>query len=123
MIMNKIGYFYHICILLLLKTQVSRSFSINQAVVSQTAKRVENVSNNNDRRSFFTKAIASSFVSIVVTSLPKRTNAEVIQASGTCVSGQGDVCKDLAEGNELIEALQKRSAENREKYRQVCATE
>ena len=95
--------------ILLLQSQASDAFTVNR-ISPQTIS-----DNNSSRRSFFGKVISSSLVA-----LPTISNAEVIQASGTCVSGQGDVCKDLAEGNEFIEALQKRSAENRERYRQVC---
>ena len=93
----------------LLLSQASNAFTVDKISPQP-------ISDNNSRRSFFGKVMSSS----LVVALPTITNAEVIQASGTCVSGQGDVCKDLAEGNEFIEALQKRSAENREKYRQVC---
>ena len=35
-------------------------------------------------------------------------------------SGVGDGCAELSEGNELIKALQERSAAKREQYAKVC---
>ena len=92
----------------LLLSQASNAFTVDKISPQP-------ISDNNSRRSFFGKVMSSS----LVVALPTITNAEVIQASGTCVSGQGDVCKDLAEGNEFIKALQKCSIENQEKYRQL----
>eukprot|EP00584_Thalassiosira_punctigera_P008241 CAMPEP_0172545828 /NCGR_PEP_ID=MMETSP1067-20121228/15689_1 /TAXON_ID=265564 ORGANISM="Thalassiosira punctigera, Strain Tpunct2005C2" /NCGR_SAMPLE_ID=MMETSP1067 /ASSEMBLY_ACC=CAM_ASM_000444 /LENGTH=179 /DNA_ID=CAMNT_0013332653 /DNA_START=58 /DNA_END=597 /DNA_ORIENTATION=- len=41
-------------------------------------------------------------------------NADVIRSPGKCANGEGEGCDSLAEDNELIRSLQKKSSENRE---------
>ena len=55
----------------------------------------------------------------ITTSISSPANADVIRAPGRCANGQGDGCDSLAEDNELIQLLQKRSSENREKNERV----
>jgi hypothetical protein len=45
-------------------------------------------------------------------------NADVIRSAG-CANGEGDACADLAEGNEFIQSLQKKSAQNKEANQRV----
>jgi len=49
---------------------------------------------------------------------PRTANAVVVQ-SGPCASGEGAACENLADGNEFILSLQKKSATNREKNEKV----
>lgn len=46
-------------------------------------------------------------------------NADVIRSPGKCANGEGDGCDSLAEDNELIRSLQKKSSENREANQRV----
>lgn len=41
-------------------------------------------------------------------------NADVIRSPGKCANGEGEGCDSLAEDNDLIRSLQKKSSENRE---------
>lgn len=45
-------------------------------------------------------------------------NAAVLRSAG-CVYGEGEACADLADGNEFIQNLQKKSAENKEANQRV----
>ena len=58
-------------------------------------------------------------ITIGITSISSPANADVIRAPGRCANGEGDGCDSLAEDNELIQALQKKSSENREKNERV----
>ena len=49
-------------------------------------------------------------------------NADVIRAPGKCANGEGDGCDSLAEDNEFIRSLQKKSSENREANQKVRNT-
>ena len=57
-------------------------------------------------------------ITIGITSVSSPANADVIR-SGRCANGQGDGCDSLADDNEFIQALQKKSSENREKNERV----
>jgi len=46
-------------------------------------------------------------------------NADVIRSPGKCANGEGDGCDSLADDNELIRSLQKKSSENREANQRV----
>jgi len=46
-------------------------------------------------------------------------NADVIRSPGKCANGEGEGCDSLAEDNELIRSLQKKSSENREANQRV----
>lgn len=46
-------------------------------------------------------------------------NADVIRSPGKCANGEGDGCDSLAEDNELIRSLQKKSSDNREANQRV----
>jgi len=59
---------------------------------------------------------ASALVTLSTFSLPLPSSAEgvsVLRSKG-CYRGEGEACDELAEGNELIRSLQRKSAENRE---------
>ena len=58
-------------------------------------------------------------ITIGITSISSPANADVIRAPGRCAHGQGDGCDSLAEDNELIQSLQKKSSENKEKNERV----
>lgn len=66
------------------------------------------------KNSIFTPIAMTSLSSLLM----ENANAAVLQ-SGPCASGQGDACEDLAEGNEFIRSLQKKSSENRARNEQV----
>jgi len=46
-------------------------------------------------------------------------SASVIRSPGKCANGEGEGCDSLAEDNELIKSLQKKSSENREANQKV----
>ena len=48
-----------------------------------------------------------------------RASASVIRSPGKCANGEGEGCDSLAEDNELIKSLQKKSSENREANQKV----
>merc|ERR1712129_100504 len=74
-------------------------------------ERGEDVDSVNCRRTM----LQASFLSFLLLPISgKSAKAAVIQQIGTCVSGEGSVCEDLSEGNEFIQSLQQKSAENRE---------
>ena len=83
------------------------------------------VSNTNDNNSFLQSRrnillnVASNvaLLSVVCTS-STAANADVIRSAG-CANGEGDACADLAEGNEFIQSLQKKSAQNKEANQRV----
>lgn len=45
-------------------------------------------------------------------------NADVLRSAG-CANGEGEACADLAEGNEFIQNLQQKSAQNKEANQRV----
>jgi len=57
-------------------------------------------------------------ITIGITSISSPVNADVISGA-RCANGEGDGCDSLAEDNELILSLQKKSSENREKNERV----
>lgn len=65
------------------------------------------------RREIFSRSLNKILVTSVALS-PLTANAAVLQ-SGPCASGEGEACANLAEGNEFILSLQKKSSLNREK--------
>mmetsp|Transcript_13937 Transcript_13937/g.23326 ORF Transcript_13937/g.23326 Transcript_13937/m.23326 type:complete len:202 (-) Transcript_13937:234-839(-) len=48
-----------------------------------------------------------------LSSYASSANADVLRSAG-CANGEGEACADLAEGNEFIQNLQKKSAQNKE---------
>jgi hypothetical protein len=62
------------------------------------------------------QAIAAALISI--TSAASAAQAEVIGV-GRCANGEGSGCVSLAEGNEYILSLQKKSLENKEENQRV----
>eukprot|EP00986_Skeletonema_menzelii_P017797 scaffold22117_cov114-Skeletonema_menzelii.AAC.1 len=53
-----------------------------------------------------------------LSSYASSANAAVLRSAG-CVYGEGEACADLAEGNEFIQNLQKKSAQNKEANQRV----
>ncbi len=53
-----------------------------------------------------------------LSSYASSANAAVLRSAG-CVYGEGEACADLAEGNEFIQNLQKKSAQNKEVNQRV----
>lgn len=71
------------------------------------------------RRNVLLSGLTSNLVILSFrTSNDNAANAEVIR-SGGCVYGEGDACDALAEGNEFIQRLQKKSSENKEANKRV----
>lgn len=77
-----------------------------------------NTNNNNplhNRRNMLGLAVTNlAFLSSYASS----ANAAVLRSAG-CVYGEGEACADLAEGNEFIQNLQKKSAQNKEVNQRV----
>ncbi len=84
------------------------------------------VSNTNDNNSLLQSRrnillnVASNvaLLSVVCTASTTAANADVIRSAG-CANGEGEACADLAEGNEFIQSLQKKSAQNKEANQRV----
>lgn len=71
---------------------------------------------SSERRLLLRNAVASAVVAISAVSFPSPSSSEgvsVLRSKG-CYRGEGEACDELAEGNEFIQSLQKKSAENRE---------
>ena len=82
---------------------------------------------NNRRRSILQDATTScwkittcAIMSITATTNPALADANVIRSPGKCANGIGEGCDSLADNNELIRSLQKKSAANRESNQRVC---
>ena len=56
---------------------------------------------------------------ILISSSTTPASASVIRSPGKCANGEGEGCDSLAEDNELIKSLQKKSSENREANQKV----
>jgi hypothetical protein len=67
-----------------------------------------NHNNMMNRRQWFTGA------AVAVASMVPQEPAKAIISSKYCAYGSGNDCEDLAEGNELIRALQEKSRVNKE---------
>jgi hypothetical protein len=65
------------------------------------------------------QAIQQAATLVGFLSMSTIANADVIRAPGRCANGEGDGCDSLAEGNEFIQQLQKRSLENKEENQKV----
>ncbi|KAL3789553.1 hypothetical protein HJC23_001361 [Cyclotella cryptica] len=61
------------------------------------------------RRTAIQRAVA--LVTMITSS--RVANADVIRSPGRCANGEGSGCESLAEGNELIQSLQRKSLENK----------
>ena len=60
-----------------------------------------------------------SLSSTILISSSSPASASVIRSPGKCANGEGEGCDSLAEDNELIKSLQKKSSENREANQKV----
>jgi hypothetical protein len=78
------------------------------------------------RRSILQQALTVATSAISITAATASTAnpayADVIRSPGKCANGEGEGCDSLAEDNELIRSLQKKSAENRESNQRVGAS-
>ena len=62
---------------------------------------------------------AGATASIPIAAVYPANAMDVIRSPGKCANGEGDACATLADNNELIRSLQKKSAENREANQRV----
>ena len=78
------------------------------------------------RRSILQQALTVATSAISITAATASTAnpayADVIRSPGKCANGEGEGCDSLADNNELIRSLQKKSAENRESNQRVGAS-
>ena len=80
---------------------------------------ISNINNNNNPLLQSRRNILSLVSNLsLLTVCTSNANADVIRSAG-CANGEGDACADLAEGNEFIQSLQKKSAENKEANQRV----
>lgn len=70
------------------------------------------------RRNMLVATAATNLAFLSSTYASSSANAAVLRSAG-CVYGEGEACADLAEGNEFILSLQKKSAENKEANQRV----
>ncbi len=89
-----------------------------QQPLAATPKNDSDVSNTNNplhsRRNMLGLAKNLAFLSACASN----ANADVLRSAG-CANGEGEACADLAEGNEFIQNLQKKSAQNKEANQRV----
>ncbi len=91
---------------------------------SSSSKEESIVSHTNDNNSLLQSRrkillnVASNVALLSVCTSTTAANADVIRSAG-CANGEGDACADLAEGNEFIQSLQKKSAQNKEANQRV----
>ncbi|KAL7517319.1 hypothetical protein ACHAWX_002249, partial [Stephanocyclus meneghinianus] len=71
---------------------------------------------DNKSRSVTTRraAIQRTVALMTMLSASRAANADVIRSPGRCANGEGAGCDSLAEGNEFIQSLQRKSLENKE---------
>ncbi len=79
-----------------------------------------NTDNNplQSRRNMLVATAATTNLAFLSSPFASSANAAVLRSAG-CVYGEGEACADLAEGNEFILSLQKKSAENKEANQRV----
>ena len=117
-------------IILALTSSSSNAFHANAPQTGGTAAAIVPGANeadyccNNRRRSILQdsccKITTCAIMSITTTSNPAIADANVIRSPGKCANGIGEGCDSLADNNELIRSLQKKSAANRESNQRVC---
>lgn len=75
----------------------------------------------NGRREMLQNAANTVGLALLMTDVirPQSASADVIRSPGKCANGEGEGCDSLAEGNEFIQNLQKKSSENREANQRV----
>lgn len=100
---------------------------LNASSSSSSSKEesTNDVSNTDDknpflqsRRKLLNVASNVALLPVVCTASTTAANADVIRSAG-CANGEGDACADLADGNEFIQSLQKKSAQNKEANQRV----
>ena len=117
-------------ILALTSSLASTAFHAN-APQTGTAASIAPTANEDyccNRRSILQEAttscwkIATCATSIIAaaTANPAFADVNVIRSPGKCANGEGEGCDSLADNNELIRSLQKKSAANRESNQRVC---
>lgn len=88
-------------------------FAITFAISSASAFHI----NINETPAEFTRRDLlqqTASLALLAISTARPANADVIRSPGKCANGEGEGCDSLAEGNDLIRSLQKKSSENRE---------
>ena len=84
----------------------------------QAANKASSKKQEMQRRVFFTKALVSTSAVLTAKALFPKEPANAVISSKYCAYGGGDGCDDLAEGNEFILELQRKSAANKEAIQQ-----
>mmetsp|Transcript_24313 Transcript_24313/g.31579 ORF Transcript_24313/g.31579 Transcript_24313/m.31579 type:complete len:171 (+) Transcript_24313:65-577(+) len=108
----------HLYLLLLIGICTSQAFiTPTEPRSCSSIFRMHSHGNNNLARTTEKVSYTLAAVGLSLFTLSQPVNAGVINAP-QCVDGVGSSCEAMAEGNELIAKLQKRSAENRERYAQ-----
>ena len=103
--------------------RLNASSSSSSSSKEESTNDVSNTNENNpllqSRRNILLNLSSNvALLSVVCTSSTTVANADVIRSAG-CANGEGDACADLAEGNEFIQSLQKKSAQNKEANQRV----
>ena len=95
-----------------------QSFVFLLTISSVSAFNIPRVPVASDQSSTRRNIIKYLGITIGITSISSPANADVIRGA-RCANGEGDGCDSLAEDNEFIQSLQKKSSENREKNERV----
>jgi hypothetical protein len=107
--------FRSLCLLIAVATSVlTYSPQQKQYNKPQRSKQQEEI----QRRVFFTKALVSTSAVLTTKALLPKEPANAVISGKYCAYGEGDGCADLAEGNEFILELQRKSSANKEAIQQ-----
>mmetsp|Transcript_20436 Transcript_20436/g.37518 ORF Transcript_20436/g.37518 Transcript_20436/m.37518 type:complete len:184 (+) Transcript_20436:50-601(+) len=101
--------------LLILSFAASLASAFNINATPQKIPAIAPTAEQCTRRNILHRTASLGFLTIISTAAAAApANADVIRSPGKCANGEGEGCDSLAEDNELIQSLQKKSSENRE---------
>ena len=106
-------------LLLILSFTASLASAFNINATPQKLPATAPTSEQCTRRDILHRTASLGFLTIISTAAADPANADVIRSPGKCANGEGEGCDSLAEDNELIQSLQKKSSENREANQRV----
>mmetsp|Transcript_10938 Transcript_10938/g.19985 ORF Transcript_10938/g.19985 Transcript_10938/m.19985 type:complete len:141 (+) Transcript_10938:38-460(+) len=106
--------------LLILSFAASLASAFNINATPQKIPAIAPTAEQCTRRNILHRTASLGFLTIISTAAAAApANADVIRSPGKCANGEGEGCDSLAEDNELIQSLQKKSSENREANQRV----
>jgi hypothetical protein len=94
------------------------SIHAQQQLAAATPTNDSDVSNTKDPLHSRRNMLGLATNLALLSAYASNANADVLRSAG-CANGEGEACADLAEGNEFIQKLQKKSAQNKEANQRV----